>query len=162
MPTTHENINTIRKIIREELPTITNEQLAVLFKRINEESGELSTNESYKISTRMLRTIYEKPKVVYTSIWVAKIFLPIIITIHFFIIAGNILAALVLPFVTPWYIALPLCTFVVWLTFSPISCPLTRLETRIRMFLGLERVEFFVKHYIINPLKKLLLLVKSR
>lgn len=72
---------------------------------------------------------------------------------HFIIILGNILACIIIPFTTPWYIALPLCTFLVRLGLMPDDCPVTRLENKIRVKLGMVQIDRFITHYYIKPIK---------
>jgi hypothetical protein len=78
----------------------------------------------------------------------------LVISFHFAVIFGNFAALFLLPFVAPWYIALPLMSLIVNLMFSPLSCPLTRLESRIRKSLGMDEIRHFVKHYFIDPVRK--------
>jgi len=73
------------------------------------------------------------------------------------VIFGNALAFFSVPFLTPWYIALPICSFIFLITFSrEIRCPLTNWENDIRVKLGKKKIGGFVGHYFIKPLRKLL------
>ena len=75
-----------------------------------------------------------------------------VVMFHFAVIFGNLAACFVLPLEQPWYVALPLVALVVNLTFSPIICPLTKLENVLRRQLGMKEIRGFVKHYIINTI----------
>ncbi len=77
-----------------------------------------------------------------------------IVSFHMVIVVGNIISAFILPFCTPWYIALPIIALIVNLTFSSTLCPLTKLENRIRRSLGMKEIRHFVGHYVIWPVKK--------
>ena len=78
-----------------------------------------------------------------------------LVSFHMFIVIGNIAAAFVLPFYTPWYIALPITALIVNLTLSPgVGCPLTRWENRIRRSLGMKEIRTFVGHYFVWPIKR--------
>ena len=83
---------------------------------------------------------------------ILRVCLYISVILHFILFLGNILSALILPFVVPWYVALPLCTFLVRLMVSRDRCPATDLENYIRLKIGLPKIAF-VKNYIINPIK---------
>lgn len=85
--------------------------------------------------------------------------LMIVVIIHWIIVFGNFSAFFILAFEgltpsqdPPWYIALPLCTFIALITFSRvIDCPLTRFENKIRSRLGKDTIGGFMKHYLIKP-----------
>lgn len=79
-----------------------------------------------------------------------------VVTFHMAVVIFNILALFIVPFLQPWYIALPIDTLIVNLMFSSVPCPLTRLESKIRKKLGMPEVRFFVGHYIVFPLRKIL------
>lgn len=77
-----------------------------------------------------------------------------LVAFHFLVIIMCVSALFTLPFVEPWYIAWPLCSLIVNLMFSPIPCPLTRLEDSLRRKLGLREIRHFVGFYIVHPIKK--------
>ena len=82
----------------------------------------------------------------------------LLVAFHMFIIIGNALAFFSVPFLTPWYIAIPICSFIFLITFSKeIKCPLTNWENNIRIKLGKKRIGGFVGDYFIKPIRKLLL-----
>lgn len=85
-----------------------------------------------------------------------RLSLYVVVTIHLSVIFGNLLAMTVLPFITPWYIYLPLVSLLVNLLFAPVPCPLTRMENKIRRKLGMKEIRYFVGHYVIWPIKRLL------
>lgn len=71
-----------------------------------------------------------------------------IIALHFFVVIGNLITFFIIPFLQPWYIALPICSLIVTLSFGrPGDCPLTRFENKIRKELGLSQIKGFIKHY---------------
>jgi len=85
-------------------------------------------------------------------------FLFIILVIwHMSVVIGNLFAFFVVPFLTPWYIAVPICSFIFLVTFSKeIKCPLTNWENEVRVRIGKKRIGGFVGHYIVKPIRKLL------
>ena len=83
-----------------------------------------------------------------------KLALYFLIVFHTVIVVLNLAILFIIPFLEPWYVALPIETLIVNLMFSPISCPLTRLESRIRISLGMPEIKHFVGHYFVHPLRK--------
>ena len=85
--------------------------------------------------------------------------LTIWVLVHWAVVLGNFSAFFILIYqglhpeqYTPWYIALPLCTFIGVISFSRvIDCPLTRAENKLRRKLGLPQIGGFIKHYFIKP-----------
>ena len=82
----------------------------------------------------------------------------IVVLLHHVVALGNFSAFFILAFqgFTPWglswYVALPLCTFIVLVTFSKVlDCPMTRYENKLRRDVGKPEIRGFVKHYIIRP-----------
>ena len=138
---------TLSNIMNEYLSP---EDAQEIVQRLESEVG--SEDDTVKVSLSLLRSLYdhEEPKTDYAN----QSYLYLVISFHFAVILGNVAALFVLPFVTPWYIALPLMSLIVNLMFSPLSCPLTRLESRIRKSLGMDEIRHFVKHYFIDPVRK--------
>jgi hypothetical protein len=83
----------------------------------------------------------------------------IVVLAHWTIVFANLSAFFILTYQgltpsqnPPWYIGVPLCTFIVLITFSRvIDCPITRYENKVRKRLGKETIGGFVKHYLIKP-----------
>jgi len=72
----------------------------------------------------------------------------LVISFHLFVVIGNALAFFILPFCQPWYVALPLCTFIFWISLvRGVECPLTRFENYLRRKMNLAPIKGFVKHY---------------
>ena len=77
----------------------------------------------------------------------------LLIVNHFLLVFLNIGAFFVLPFKTEWFIAAPLCSFLVLLLFSKsFQCPLTALENKLRKSLFLPEIKTFVGHYFFKPI----------
>ena len=77
-----------------------------------------------------------------------------IVMLHILVVIGNISAFFITPFLTPWYEALPICSFILLISFSQeLKCPLTRLENSIRVKIGKKRIGGFVGHYFVRPVK---------
>ena len=82
-----------------------------------------------------------------------KVLLYLVIALHMFIVIGNLGAFLALPFLAPWYVAIPLCSFLIHLMFNQaLACPLTALENDIREKLGMRKISGFIGHYIMKPI----------
>ena len=138
---------TLSNIMNEYLSP---EDAQEIVQRLESEVG--SEDDTVKVSLSLLRSLYdhEEPKTDYAN----QSYLYLVISFHFAVILGNVAALFILPFVAPWYISLPLMSLIVNLMFSPLSCPLTRLESRIRKSLGMDEIRHFVKHYFIEPVRK--------
>lgn len=78
----------------------------------------------------------------------------ILVLIHTVLCVVNIAAIFVLPFYQPWYVAVPVITYLGNLMLTPVSCPLTRLENRIRKKLNKPEIKQFVGHYFFSPVRK--------
>jgi hypothetical protein len=85
-----------------------------------------------------------------------RLILIFIILLHFAIVFGMMASFVILPFKTPWYEALPLMTYIVYLLITPIDCPLTILENKVRRRLGMRPIFGFIGYYIILPIRKFL------
>jgi len=80
-----------------------------------------------------------------------------IVTLHILVVIGNISAFFITPFLAPWYEALPICSFILLISFSQeLKCPLTRLENSIRVKIGKKRIGGFVGHYFVRPIRNYL------
>jgi hypothetical protein len=91
-----------------------------------------------------------------------RILLYLTIGSHMLVVLGNLASLFALPFVAPWYVAFPCCSFVVLVSFSrEIVCPLTRLENGLRQKLNLPPIKGFISHYLVKPARKLLAPIKS-
>lgn len=89
-----------------------------------------------------------------TVLWILLVTL---VAAHIAIVVGNVAAFLVLPFLAPWYVALPLCTWVWTLaTTDNFTCRLTQWENLLRRQLGLREVRSFIGHYFMKHLYVLL------
>jgi hypothetical protein len=86
-----------------------------------------------------------------------RLLLAALVLFHLFIVLGNTTAFFVLPFWERWWISIPLCSFILWVSFSPgAGCPLTRLENTLRRSMGMPRIGGFIGHYFMGPLKRVL------
>ena len=92
------------------------------------------------------------------------------VLLHWGVVLGNFSAFFILTYQgfhpaqnVPWFIALPLCTFIAIITFSRvIDCPLTRQENKMRRQVGLPEIGGFIKHYFIRPYVKVKRRMKNR
>ena len=83
------------------------------------------------------------------------IWLRLLVIFHHLGILGFLVSAPMLIIKTPFWIWLPLNTWILHLIFSPVLvCPLTIWENRLRRKLSLEQIDTFFKHYYIRPYKR--------
>lgn len=81
----------------------------------------------------------------------------LLVVFHFIMLVGNILAPPFLLLLTPWYVSIPLVSFLVNLIFNAAfkTCPLTTAENLLRSRTGRRPIRGFVGHYILLPLRKM-------
>ncbi len=149
MPTTFEEAREITSIINEYL---TPEQAKEITNKLNQQVGQTTSNNSLRVTLDMLETLYVPQKMRHVRARYAS--LVAVTSFHMLVIFGNLIAAISLPFLVPWYIALPIISLIINLIFSSVSCPLTRLENRIRRSLQKPEIKHFVGHYLIWPVKR--------
>jgi hypothetical protein len=78
-----------------------------------------------------------------------------IVVVHLAVVFGNVAAFFVLPFVEPWYTALPLMSVILLLTFTKgIECPLTTAENAVRRRMGWKPIGGFIGYYILRPIRQ--------
>ena len=77
------------------------------------------------------------------------------VLLHFFIVAANFAAFFVVPFKEPWYVAAPINSIIVYLTFNRNPCPLTVFENYCREKLNKRIIRGFIGHYIVWPIKRM-------
>lgn len=77
-----------------------------------------------------------------------RLLLGAIIAVHFVLIAAMLAAACLVPFCAPWYVALPIVTYIINLTFTNTQCSLTKLENAVRRRLHMPEIRAFIKNYI--------------
>ena len=153
MPTSVEEANSIMEIMDDFLSP---EQAKEITKRLEEEVGKETDNDSLKVSLEMLKSLYHDIGIRKERKQLMRLFLISVVMGHATIIIFNVTTLFILPFYVSWYIALPVMTLIVNLIFSPIACPLTKLESRIRRELGYPEVRFFIKHYLFDPVRKMI------
>jgi len=84
-----------------------------------------------------------------------KLALCCIVLFHASMVGANLLAFFLVPFLEPWFVAAPIMSLVLLLTFSKVlDCPLTNLENYHRKRLGMKRIGGFVGHYFLKPIRK--------
>tara|TARA_E500000331_G_C16722483_1_gene483035 strand:- start:265 stop:519 length:255 start_codon:yes stop_codon:yes gene_type:complete len=79
-----------------------------------------------------------------------KLILPVLVFFHALIISVNVAACFVAPFLCPWYLWVPICTIVARVVTGGGVCPLTVLENKIRIKLGMDEISGFVAHYLLK------------
>lgn len=155
MPTTQDEASRIVSITQEYMPL---EDMVELYTRLNSEIGKRTDNDSLKQSLDMMERL-----VVYAnnhnqpakqSFWLWTV-LQILIGVHAFLVMGMVFSFFALPFMAPYYIAIPLCTFIWFFSTSKLECKLTNAENYLRSKLGQKRIGGFVGHYFVKPVKQL-------
>jgi len=82
----------------------------------------------------------------------------IVVLLHWAVVIGNFSAFFILvfqgftPYGLPWYVCLPLCSFIALISFSRVlDCPMTRYENKLRVQLGRPTIKGFIGHYFLKP-----------
>lgn len=148
MPTTQQEAKKIKQIADEFMAE---KDAREFTKRLHEEVGLNTDNNSLAISLQMFHMLYDP--LVKRRVKTAKFLLYSVIATHFTIIIFNTIAFFLLPFYASWYVALPIMTLIVNFMFTSNPCPLTRLEDNIRGKLGMKQIRLFMGHYIVWPTK---------
>ena len=153
MPTSVQEANSIVEIMDDFLDADDARELTA---RLEQEIGQDTDNDSLKVSLEMLRELYKDRTGSRKKDLAKKIFFYSLVTFHAFVIAVNIVAFFILPFLYPLLVWMPLNSFILTVTFTREICPLTRLENYIRTSLGMPRIGGFIGHYLVRPIKKFL------
>ena len=153
MPTSVQEANSIVEIMDDFLDADDARELTA---RLEQEIGQHTDNDSLKVSLEMLRELYKDRTGSRKKDLAKKIFFYSLVTFHAFVIAVNIVAFFILPFLYPLLVWMPLNSFILTVTFTREICPLTRLENYIRTSLGMPRIGGFIGHYLVRPIKKIL------
>lgn len=74
---------------------------------------------------------------------------------HILLFIMLLASLIVLPILTPWYIFIPLGTWIVRLPYVEGICPLTSLESSLRVKLGQPPIKSFIKQNILRPYVKI-------
>ena len=151
MPTSQQEAFSIVEILDEYLDE---GQARELTARLEQEIGQKTDNDSLKVSLEMLKALYSKKPMRIDQL--KKLLLYLVAVFHMFVIAVNVSAFFVLPFLYPLWVWMPLNSFILTVTFTREICPLTRLENKLRTSLGMNRIGGFIGHYFLKPVKKLL------
>lgn len=153
MPTTNEEATKIVSISQEYMSY---DQMKELFIRLDEEVGKNTDNSSLKTSLAMMRLLVDPPTTPPIPKWVKPAFISLVAA-HFLIVIGVTAAFFILPFKAPWYIALPLMSFIFFFSTTRVNCRCTDLENHLRKELGMKPIAAFVGHYFIKPAKQFIM-----
>ena len=150
MPTTNQEAQAIVEIVDQYIEP---EQARELMARLNEEVGSGTDNSSLKVSLEMLDALYAStpPK----RHLLQKTALACLITAHMCVVIANAVAFVTLPFFMPLLVWVPINSFILTIFFTRETCPLTRLENKIRTSIGMPRIGGFIGHYVVRPIRRL-------
>jgi len=148
MPTVQEDVSRIVTVAQTFIPQ---EKLTELLIKLDEEIGKKSENEITKEFLSKLRGIVDKP-LPPPPMWLWTAFYSLVV-LHIILVLMVIISFFVLPFLSPWYIAVPCMTFIWFFSTTKVDCQLTNLENVMRKKLGLKRIGGFVGHYFLKPVK---------
>lgn len=132
---------------------IPQDKLTELLIKLDEEIGKKSENDITKKFLATLRGIVDKP-LPPPPLWLWTAFYSLVI-LHIILVVMVIVSFFVLPFLSPWYIAIPCMTFIWFFSTTQVDCQLTNLENFMRKKLGMKRIGGFVGHYFVKPVKML-------
>lgn len=151
MPTTvQEEASRIVSVAQSFIPQ---EKLTELLIKLDEEIGKKSENDLTKQFLATLRSIVDKP-LPPAPMWLWTVFYSLVI-LHILLVTMVFGSFFVLPFLSPWYIAIPCMTFIWFFSTTRVDCQLTNLENFMRKKLGLKKIGGFVGHYFAKPIKLL-------
>lgn len=160
MPTSDLEAKKIVRIIGDYLPP---DEACELSQRLDEEVGVHTTNESLKVSLKMLHNLFEQQlerpesKITNDLLMYRTILFSFyaLVVFHVGVVIVNVTTFFFIPLLVDWYLMIPLMSLLMMLNFSRnIDCPLTRLENFLRVRLGRKRIGGFVGHYFIRPWKR--------
>lgn len=126
-----------------------------LFVRLDDEVGKFTNNNSLKTSLAMMRLLIDPPVAPPKPFWLKPI-LYLLIAAHAAVVIGIALSFFFLPFKTPWFIALPLMSFIFFFSTNRVNCQCTELENNLRKKLEMKPISGFVGHYFLRPFKNFL------
>jgi len=130
------------------------DQARELTARLEQEIGQRTKNDSLKTSLLMLKALYSQNPPARDVFRHAMLYS--LISFHLSVVSINIVAFFILPFLYPIYVWMPICSFILSVSFTRELCPLTRLENYLRTSLGLPRIGGFMGHYVYRPIKNLI------
>ena len=130
-----------------------------LVARLEQEIGQKSTDEHLKSRLASLKRFYERRPLKKEDL--KYVCLYGVVTFHMFVIAINVAAFFLLPFLYPLWVWMPLNSFILTVTFTREVCPLTRLENYLRTSLGMPRIGGFIGHYFVRPSRRIVKTYRS-
>lgn len=139
------------RIVALALTYLSDDKLTELLIKLDEEIGKKSNNEITKKFLSSLRSFVDKP-LPPAPFWLWISFY-ILVVLHVILVFGELGSFFILPFYTPWYVALPTMTFIWFFSTTKVECKLTNLENVMRKRLGMKKIGGFVGHYFLKPIK---------
>lgn len=178
MPTTQSEADQIISIANEylapeELYNFCSELWFAVGMHTDNDSLKTSLNMLFRISQvnldafvagkeKSIEDIYEKPADPYVPTTYNYLF-KLLVAFHVLVVFGNLLSVFLLTILQPWYVSLPLVTFIIWISTSRVAdCPLTRWENKLRLKLGRPEIKGFIGYYFIKPFYRFVARLKVR
>lgn len=150
MPVSHDIINILKEYIDED-------KLRELSIKLDE---KINDDTPIKNVISEIKTILNPP-FISPPFWY-WILLYSLVVLHLTLVFAIIISFFILPIFTPWYISVPLMTFIWFFSTTRVECHLTNTENKLRQKLGLKKIGGFVGFYLLRPIKKILLRIKKR
>ena len=152
MPTSAEEANTIVEIMDDFLDVDDARELTA---RLEQEIGRNTDNDSLKVSLEMLRRLYKDRTGSRKKDLLKKTALYSLSFFHMLVVLTNVTAFFIIPFMYHPLIWVPINSFILTVSFTRETCPLTRLENYLRTSLGMSRIGGFIGHYLIRPYRRM-------
>lgn len=150
-------IKEVEKIIQVLQSYLNEEKTKELLIKLDEEIGKKSETE-IKTLLSELRNFVDKP-LPPPPLWLWISFYTLVVA-HILLVIAFVGSFFILPFMAPWYVAVPCMTFIWFFSTTKVECRLTDLENTMRKSLGMKKIGGFVGHYFFRPVK--ILTLKSR
>lgn len=90
-----------------------------------------------------------------------RLSLVILVVLHLLLVLINLIAMPCLLLYQPWYVSVPLVSFLIRLATVERECPLTIVENWLRNKLGMKVINTFIGHYIMKYIYKIFKISKG-
>lgn len=139
------------KTIKLAQEFMTPEQSKRFFAYLHDEVGLQTEDQSVAKLFETCKDIMHPPPAP-PEFWVRPA-LYLLVAAHMAVVITMPIAFCMLPFQTPWYIAVPLMAFIWFFSSTRVPCRCTDAENYLRKKLKMKRIGGFMGHYFVKPLK---------